>query len=64
MKLEKKLENVRMKYGKWNGERLADIPDSYWLWLRKQGLNDNLDVREWLQQNKARLDALEKDDWK
>ena len=59
-----KLENVRMKYGKWNGERLADIPDSYWLWLRKQGLNDNLDVREWLQQNKARLDALEKDDWK
>ena len=59
-----KLENVRMKYGKWNGERLADIPDSYWLWLRKQGLNDNLDVREWLQQNKARLDALVKDDWK
>lgn len=53
-----------MKYGKWNGERLADVPDDYWLWLRKQGLNTNLDVREWLQQNKARLDALVKDDWK
>lgn len=59
-----KLEDVRMKYGKWNGERLADVPDDYWLWLRKQGLNTNLDVREWLQQNKARLDALVKDDWK
>ena len=29
-------EQTRMPFGKWQGERLVDIPDSYWDWLIQQ----------------------------
>lgn len=29
-------EDSRMPFGKWAGERLADIPDEYFEWLKKQ----------------------------
>lgn len=55
-----------MPFGQHEGERMADIPDSYLLWLRKQDGIRWSAPRVWayLLLRKDELDELVKDPWK
>lgn len=43
-----------MPFGKWKGERLGDIPNSYFRWLREQ---------DWLNQHHALAKYVNERDW-
>jgi|LSQX01.3.fsa_nt_gb hypothetical protein len=34
-------DDHRMPFGKYSGQRLGDVPDSYWLWFLEQDWCDN-----------------------
>lgn len=57
-------ESYRMPFGKWSGERLADIPESYFAWLRKQdGIRwKSPAVWKFMETHKAEIDKCERKD--
>lgn len=56
MKLAPKLtDNSLMPFGQYQGEKMANIPASYLVWLYKEGVTDRA-VKEYIEEN---MDALE-----
>lgn len=47
-------DDSEMPFGKYKGQRLADVPDSYLLWLYERGIG-NGPLKQYIEEN---LDAI------